>query len=181
VTGVSARNVPGTAPGSLAVVQQFFNTLHVEKSTDALADAETAYEWLVGTMPGGTRARPDAADLDRLRALRRELRALCGDGAPDAGRFAEVAGQAPLRAELDAAGQVTLVPCGADATVATLLAIVLEAQRDGTWRRLKICRHDGCRWAFYDRSRSHTGTWCAMGVCGNRTKVAAYRRRHLPA
>ena len=63
------------------------------------------------------------------------------------------------------------------AVLAILLAITYDAQRDGTWARLKICHHDACRWAFFDESRSRTATWCAMGICGNRTKVAAYRRR----
>ena len=61
--------------------------------------------------------------------------------------------------------------------LATLLAITYDAQRDGTWARLKICHHDACRWAFFDESRGRTATWCAMGICGNRTKVTAYRRR----
>jgi hypothetical protein len=161
--------VPATAPGRLAVVQRFLNTLHVENGTDTLADAGTAAAWLseVGL-------DPDPVDPSRLRGLRHELRALCGDGTPDADRFADLAADAPLRAALDD-GRVVLRPAGA---IATLLVHVLDAQADGTWARLRICRHDGCRWAFYDRSRSRTGVWCAMGICGNRTKVAAYRRRH---
>ncbi|MBW3563024.1 MAG: CGNR zinc finger domain-containing protein, partial [Actinobacteria bacterium] len=44
--------------------------------------------------------------------------------------------------------------------------------------RLKVCRSDTCRWAFYDSSRNRSGKWCDMAVCGNRTKVANYRERH---
>lgn len=165
--------VPATAPGRLEVVQRFLNTLHVENGTDTLADDDTAREWLAA------HAGPDtgATDLSRLRDLRHELRALCGDGTPDPARFAALATHAPLRAALDADGTLTLLPHGPDAAIAVLLAHVLGAQADGTWSRLRTCRHDGCRWAFYDRSRSRTGTWCAMGICGNRTEVAAYRRR----
>ena len=46
---------------------------------------------------------------------------------------------------------------------------------DGTWRRLKACREDTCQWAFYDRSKNRSGTWCSMAVCGNRAKARAYR------
>ncbi len=46
---------------------------------------------------------------------------------------------------------------------------------DGTWSRLKACRQ--CEWAFYDWSKNRSGRWCAMSVCGNRTKVRAYRAR----
>lgn len=168
------RTVPASAPGRLAVVQRFLNTLHTEKGTDALADAGTAAAWLADAGLGG-----GPLDLPRLRELRRELRALCGDGTPDPDRFAALGATAPLRATLDADGRVTLAPHarGTGAVVATLLRDVIDAQTDGTWRRLRICRHDGCRWAFYDTSRSRSATWCAMGICGNRTKVAKYRRR----
>jgi predicted RNA-binding Zn ribbon-like protein len=48
---------------------------------------------------------------------------------------------------------------------------------DGTWARVKACRAEDCRWAFYDFSRNRSGTWCDMAVCGNRAKVRAYRAR----
>ncbi|GIJ73401.1 CGNR zinc finger domain-containing protein [Virgisporangium ochraceum] len=165
------RTVPATAPGDLALVQRFLNTLHVERGTDELADPGAAATWLAAAR------LPGEPDLALLRGLRRELRALCGDGTPHPGRLAAIADAAPLQVALDPHDHLVLRPHGAGAAVATLLAHVVDAQADGTWHRLKICRHDGCRWAFYDGSRSRTATWCAMGICGNRTKVAAYRRR----
>ena len=57
-----------------------------------------------------------------------------------------------------------------------LLAIVAEAEADGTWRRMKAC--PACGWAFYDRSRNRSRTWCAMAICGNRAKARSYRERH---
>ena len=90
-----------------------------------------------------------------------------------------LAAGASLRLRPVTGGGLHLTPAGDGhpAVLATLLAITYDAQRDGTWARLKICHHDACRWAFFDESRSRTATWCAMGICGNRTKVAAYRRR----
>ena len=43
---------------------------------------------------------------------------------------------------------------------------------------VKACPADDCRWAFYDRSRNRSGTWCDMSDCGNRAKARAYRKRH---
>ena len=57
-----------------------------------------------------------------------------------------------------------------------LLAIVARAQADGTWRRMKAC--PACGWAFYDRSRNRSRTWCTMAICGNRAKARSYRERH---
>jgi predicted RNA-binding Zn ribbon-like protein len=48
---------------------------------------------------------------------------------------------------------------------------------DGTWERLRVCRRDVCRWAFYDASRNRSGHWCSMAVCGNRTKGRRFRAR----
>jgi hypothetical protein len=178
-----ARAEPAAAPDRLALVQSFLNTLHVEKGTDALADVPSARAWLARTdLPASSlTGLLTTVDVDRLVGLRAVLRDLCGDGAPDPALFAEVAGAAALRPALDATGRLVLVPAGTDgdAVVAEIVTIVLEAQRDGTWDRLRICRNNSCRWVFYDLSRSRTGTWCAMGICGNRTKVAAYRRRHV--
>ncbi|MEV4280207.1 CGNR zinc finger domain-containing protein [Actinoplanes xinjiangensis] len=199
------RSVPATAPGPLAAVQRFLNTLHVERGTDALDEPATAYDWMTGTRP----PPPDPQDLDRLRLLRRELRARCGDGTPDDDALTRLAATAPLRLAASAtptavaasasgaatplagaaaappagvapaAGGLRLVAAGHGhpAVLAALLAAAYDAQRDGTWSRLKICHHDACRWVFYDESRSRTATWCAMGVCGNRAKAAAFRRR----
>jgi predicted RNA-binding Zn ribbon-like protein len=33
---------------------------------------------------------------------------------------------------------------------------------------------------FYDRSRNRGSHWCAMSVCGNRTKTRRYRARRAP-
>jgi predicted RNA-binding Zn ribbon-like protein len=62
-----------------------------------------------------------------------------------------------------------------DGAVATLLGILHEAQLTGQWPRLKGCRQ--CGYAFFDRSKNRSAAWCAMSICGNRTKNRAYRRR----
>jgi len=58
-----------------------------------------------------------------------------------------------------------------------VLAAVGEAMSDGTWRRLKACRSDTCRFAFIDNARNQSRQWCSMQVCGNREKARAFRAR----
>ena len=44
--------------------------------------------------------------------------------------------------------------------------------------RLRICQDEHCRRIFMDRSRGKRRRWCSMQRCGNRAKIAAFRRRH---
>jgi predicted RNA-binding Zn ribbon-like protein len=92
-----------------------------------------------------------------------------------------LSGRAELSVAVDDAGRTTLAPTGqgVDGAVATLLAILHEAQLSGDWSRMKGCRK--CEYAFFDRSKNRSAAWCAMSICGNRTKNRAYyRRRHTP-
>jgi hypothetical protein len=84
-----------------------------------------------------------------------------------------------LRPVLGPGGVIELEPerDGADTPLARLLLIVRDAQRDGTWARLKACRNADCRWAYYDRSHAGRGVWCDMAVCGNRIKNRNLRSR----
>ncbi|WP_158580720.1 CGNR zinc finger domain-containing protein [Cellulomonas rhizosphaerae] len=70
-----------------------------------------------------------------------------------------------------------LVPLSATDVVAGLLAEVYEAQRDGSWQRLKACANPDCQWIYYDASRNRSGRWCSMGECGDVMKARAYRER----
>ena len=46
------------------------------------------------------------------------------------------------------------------------------------WARLKVCRAEDCRWAFYDASRNQVRRWCSMSGCGNHVKMRrAYQAR----
>jgi predicted RNA-binding Zn ribbon-like protein len=105
-----------------------------------------------------------------------------GSGAAAAAVIRRVAGKAQLGVAVDDSGQTTLEPArgGVDGAVATLLGILHEAQLSGDWARLKGCRQ--CEYAFFDRSKNRSAAWCAMSICGNRTKNRAYyRRRHTSA
>jgi predicted RNA-binding Zn ribbon-like protein len=90
-----------------------------------------------------------------------------------------VAKAGTARADLGEDGAVRLGAHGNSVRdrLVELLLIIRDAQRDGTWTRLKACANDECQWAFYDRSRNHGGTWCEMAACGNKLKNRAFRAR----
>jgi predicted RNA-binding Zn ribbon-like protein len=166
------------APGDLERVRRFVNTRDLELGTEALGSAAQLAAWL------GVPAAAEA-DLRRARALREALRELLlanatGDAPrPEALEALAAAGRrAPLRA-LPGEGRLELVPAGGgvDAALARLLAIVVVAQADGSWSRLKACPGERCHWALYDRTRSRTRTWCSAAKCGARSRSRAYRRR----
>ena len=171
------------APARFRPVQAFVNTLDIENGVDELLTTDQLRAVLAdqGLLDTGARIAP--ADVSRARALRETLRSLLlanngGTVGPDALAALEGAGR---RAKLEVCFRIgarpELLPRaeGVDGALGRLVAIVYDALVDGSWRRLKACRRDVCFWAFYDRSKNLSGTWCAMSVCGNRTKVRRYR------
>jgi len=173
------------APMPLLVVQSFVNTWEGDSGTDLLADAASAGRWL---RDAGLRDADEADDPDvsMLRGMREAIRALlvhnAGGGAPDGAAIHALATPAQgcrLQPVVLADGSVDLRPGdepGASG-LATLLLIIRDAQRDGTWPRLKACKNPDCRWAYYDRSHAGRGAWCDMAVCGNRIKNRNLRSR----
>jgi predicted RNA-binding Zn ribbon-like protein len=174
------------APDPLERVQALVNTVELPEGPDRLADPADARPWLVrnGLLSADAELQP--ADLDLLRAARQALRAMlihnAGGPAPAADALRplrDIASAAFARADIDEQGRIHLSADGdsvADRLV-ELLVVIRDAQRDGTWSRLKACGNDECHWAFYDRSRNHGGTWCEMSSCGNKLKNREFRAR----
>ncbi len=48
---------------------------------------------------------------------------------------------------------------------------------EGDFALIRMCEHPDCTRWFYDRTKSHKRRWCSMALCGNRHKVAEYRKR----
>lgn len=173
-------------PEGLALIEDLVNSLEVETGRDVLSGPEEAGVWLVerGLLAPG--APIDEAGAAALREFREAVRALAlaNNGlsaGPDAARTLEAASsRGQLRIRLGANGSMKLVAeaGGVAGAIGRLAAVIHDASIDGSWRRFKACRDPGCHWAFYDTSRNRSGVWCDMAVCGNRTKVRAYRRRH---
>jgi len=173
------------APGTLEAVRQFVNTLDVETGVDQIDDRDGLRAWLVAYQLVSD-ATPTARDLRRAIDLREALREAMAANHDRSDLPAEVrtvldagAKQADLSVEFtpDRGWRTTARARGVDGALGELLSAVVEAMADGSWRRLKVCADDQCRWAFYDTSRAVTGKWCSMQVCGNRAKQQAWRER----
>jgi predicted RNA-binding Zn ribbon-like protein len=178
------------APGRLELLQRFVNTHNhdLPADWDRIGSAEKAQAWLREKGLIGPRERVSDAEAAGLRELREALRALvvANHGSPPPPASAatvvrEAARRAPTVVALDDDGRTDLEPArpGVDGAVATLLGILHEAQLTGRWPRLKGCRQ--CGYAFFDRSKNRSAAWCAMAICGNRTKNRAYYRRRSEA
>ncbi len=173
------------APGDLEHVRAFVNTLEVETGDDELSSPEVLQAWLEarGLVSGGV-ATP--ADLHAARRFREAIRGLLLENNGVSVRkeaaltLNQVAGRARVALRFDTGGGARLEPAavGVDGALGRLLAMIAAAMVNGTWSRLKACRADDCRWAFYDRARNQSRHWCSMAVCGNRTKARSFRRRH---
>ncbi|HEX8087132.1 MAG TPA: CGNR zinc finger domain-containing protein [Solirubrobacteraceae bacterium] len=180
-------SVSNDAPGRLNTIRDFVNTFEIDEDEDAIATPGALAAWLGerGLLEPGERAtKGDVARAIELReALREVLLGHHGDYETDPAAL-ETLEQAARRARLEVRfapdGTARPAPArgGVDGALGRLLAIVAEAQQEGTWQRLKSCPADDCRWAFYDRSRNRSAVWCDMAVCGNRAKVRSYRERH---
>ncbi|WP_101946786.1 CGNR zinc finger domain-containing protein [Mycobacterium sp. 3519A] len=174
------------APGPLRLVQALVNTVELPDGADRLADAADARPWLIDNRLLTPNADLAPIDLERLRSVREALRAMlihnAGGPPPNNSALAvlrSVAEQGRARVDLGDDGHIRLAAPG-DSTndrLVDLLLVIRDAQRDGTWARLKACANDECQWAFYDRARNHGGTWCDMAACGNKLKNRAFRAR----
>jgi predicted RNA-binding Zn ribbon-like protein len=168
-------------------VQEFVNTRNIMHGYDLLEDAGEAAAWLFehGFLDGD--ARLSEADRRRLVAFREGLRELllAHNGVPGGETSTEALNElatVPLRARFDPEGEPHLMPTAGAGDVVEevtgrILVIVVLSAAEGIWRRLKACRNEGCLWAFYDRSKNRSGSWCTMDVCGSRAKMRAYRQR----
>ena len=174
------------APEPLVRVQALVNTVELPGGPDRLADEEDARAWLVDTGLLAATAELTAADLDLARGVREALRALLvhnSGGPPPSDDVMSplklIAAQGTARADCGDAGEVRLSATGDSVPerLVELLLVMRDAQRDGSWARLKACANDECHWAFYDRSRNHGGTWCEMSSCGNKLKNREFRAR----
>lgn len=85
--------------------------------------------------------------------------------------------------ERDADGQLVLTRRACGSTARSLLGPVAEAvaallsETDAS--PLKQCAHPECVLWFYDRTGRRR--WCSMALCGNRQKVARFRKRTAAA
>jgi predicted RNA-binding Zn ribbon-like protein len=173
------------APGELERVRRFVNTWDAEGPVEELDSPVALRDWLAEAGLLDPDVGLDGRDLAHAHAVREALRAVLfshhGEPLDPAvpRRLDDAACRAGLAVRFGPGGEARVAPSagGVDGALGRLLAIVHDAERDGTWARLKVCPADDCQVAFYDRSRNHSAVWCDMAVCGNRAKVRRYRGR----
>ncbi|TCP57448.1 putative RNA-binding Zn ribbon-like protein [Tamaricihabitans halophyticus] len=167
------------APGALAELAEFLNSAWFLRAEDAFERLPDARAWLsehgyaraARTLTNAKRMSiVDARELMRgylrgQRAARDKLTGLAAEllGSP---RWTEDGPDIPV-----ARGSAVRELIGAQLRILTIAGILGQAER------LKVCRAPDCRFVFYDRSPSNTGTWCSMEICGARHKMRAYRAR----
>jgi predicted RNA-binding Zn ribbon-like protein len=168
----SSGSAGQAAPAGLEPVRTLLNSWLIPNDSRLPTDR-------FGELAREQRWRGQAAD--RVRELRDDLRRAVETG--DCGRLNEWIGQLALRPAV-ADGQVAYTHRGGAA--GDLLAAVIGAISDGTWRRLKAC--PDCRWVFYDNTRNGSKRWCLMyaggpegRACGTIAKVRRYRDRQTAA
>jgi predicted RNA-binding Zn ribbon-like protein len=149
---------------------------------ELLATPQDLDRWLVSaglvtSLPGAS-----AADLDIARALREAIFTLAGG-----------LGERPL----DPNARAVLNRIAASPAAAAVLGVDGQAQWQGSAAGLlaslareavhlfggedaahvRQCQSPACTLFFVDTSRSGDRRWCSMSACGNKAKVAEFRRR----
>jgi hypothetical protein len=177
------RNGGSEPPAEVERLVGLLNSRPRSGHPDGLASRESARVLLGGLgLDGGPL---DAAGLERLRRLRDLLAVLADREGGDGGRGAawhavnEIAAAVPtvVRFCSDVESDVRPAGEGVHAIVGELIADLHRAVVSGSWRRVRLCAFEPCNVAFYDATRSRTQRWHSYEVCGNRSNVAAYRRR----
>jgi len=178
------------APPPLDLVQDFVNTEIPELARDDIATPAFLAEWLRERRlleEGESVFAADFVAAREVRAALRRLALLNTLGADPDHRLREslisALSEVSFRVDVDEAGRLVPTPAGTGGSraLASMIAVVLDAQAAGSWRRLKACRKESCGWLFYDGSRNCSSSWCSMSICGNRVKTAAYRGRRRDA
>lgn len=174
-------------PGDLRIVTEFVNSVDLEGGTDELSSPAALAAWLAErSIPAADEAlsRADLARALEVREAIRELLFANHEGIAPPPEALEALNRAARNADLvvsfggDGSSRLAPAASGIEAAIGRLLGIVYTAMADGTWPRLKACRRESCKWAFYDHSRNQSRNWCSMKVCGNRTKAEQFRKRH---
>ena len=167
---------------------------------EAIPDGRALLDWLVGAglleASAATRLsrRRGAKAVDDLASEARKLREWARAwlerwrAAPDRGYAKELASLnkllegASFDREVVAEGGVmslrTRPRIGSDRELLGLLAaqianLLTQEQAD----LVKSCAGPGCTLWFLDRTKAHRRLFCSPAVCGNRAKVAAFRKR----
>jgi predicted RNA-binding Zn ribbon-like protein len=170
----------------LDIVRDYVNTLDFETGIDAIATPDELAMWFSEQGLVDDLVEPsdeEHADALAVREAIRELLLANNAVDTDAGAASKTLEEAGRKAQLGVRfenGRPVLAPEGEGArgAIGRIVAIVAELAPTDEWKRLKGCRDEHCRVAFYDKSRNRSRAWCSMEVCGNREKARSFRARH---
>ena len=159
------------------------NTVSAE--AELLAQPADIAAWLVEAGCGSPEHLPAAADLNRVKTLRQDLRAafVGHDARTIADVVADWLRETPGRLAVD---RESLRPsfCPEVSTCRCLLVPALldalELARDGI-ERVRECAAPDCTYIYADTSRNGSRRWCAMERCGSRAKAHTYYARRRAA
>ena len=71
---------------------------------------------------------------------------------------------------------------GGPLALAVLARTIADFLATADFQYLRHCaNHDSCVLYFYDTTKNHRRQWCSNAMCGNRHKVAEFRRRQRQA
>ncbi len=174
------RASEGGAPAAAVLVLDFVNTVEWQEDVDTLATPDDLARWFeehAGLRVSGL----SEDDLLLARRVREGLRSVLLQHAGHeplpaaASDLDDALTRVPLRMRLDEHGELRVDSGGSGgaAAVAHILAAVDGLRSAGSWRRLKACARESCRWAYWDASRNRSGRWCSMSWCGNYVKMRA--------
>ena len=170
----------------LDLIRDYVNTFDLETGIDSIGSRDELATWLTEQGLVDDLVEPSEEEVADARAVREAIRefllennGIAGDSAA-ASKTLEAAGREARLTVRFENGLPRLAPegDGTRAAIGRIVATVAELAPTDEWKRLKGCRDETCRVAFYDRSRNRSRAWCSMEVCGNREKARSFRERH---
>jgi predicted RNA-binding Zn ribbon-like protein len=170
----------------LDLVRDFVNTLDFETGIDQIATPYELAMWFSEQGLVDDLVEPTGDEVEDARSLREAIRELllANNGVEiDADAASQTLEEAGRKAHLgvrfeDGRPVLASEDEGARGALGRIVAAVAELAPTDEWKRLKTCRDEHCRVAFYDKSRNRSRAWCSMEVCGNREKARNFRQRH---
>jgi len=150
---------------------------------ELLAEPGDLARWLVAVGFTGSPLAATPEDLERARVLREAIHAIVdarlaggADAPADIAQVNAAAAGATAVPQIGADGR-TRLQGGVSALLATLAGEAALLLGGDQAMRIRRCEADGCAMLFLDTSRSGERRWCSMKRCGNKAKVAEFRKR----
>ena len=167
------------APGDLVILHGFLNTRSIELGVDDFASAAQMTDWLRTAGLWQIRSQLQESEFQQLLVFRETIREVL-QGSRENGSLLALSANIQFGFTMNN-NHLQLKPStrsSEERVRGSLLAIIYNSIKDGTWPRFKCCALPSCGWAYYDNTRSRTKKWCSMKTCGSRHKAREYYKRN---